>query len=188
MTEIEAQKLVTVLSAAFASQLTRLSPDQMATTQGVYRRMLADLNYPEANAAIERLIATAKFLPTIAEIREAAMTVDRGEVRSGAEAWGDALKLIKASRGGRRLDVTDELVYRVVGSLGRAEMGQSENLIADRARFIDAYEQLAATSRRENIAGHLPAATRLRELRGNASPVGNLIGGVIERLASGGGQ
>lgn len=42
-----------------------------ASTSQVYEAMLADLDVAEARAAVQRLIATSRFMPTVAEIREA---------------------------------------------------------------------------------------------------------------------
>ena len=94
MNELEAQKLVTVIAAAWPGQVSRLTPTQQADQQQIYRRMLADLDYPVVNAAVERLIATSKFFPTIAEIREACVYTIEGDRRTGLEAWGDVVRAI----------------------------------------------------------------------------------------------
>jgi hypothetical protein len=183
VTEIESQRLWTVLLAAYPSASARLDAQAIRDTGSVYRRMLADLEYPEANAAIERLIATSKWLPTVAEIREAAVTVATGEVRSGGEAWGDVLQAVRRFGYQRRPEFDDPVVAQCVSMLGWGEICMSENQTADRARFIDLYDQLAGKHRREHIAGHLPAATRLRELRsGDARSAGSLIGRVFGHL------
>jgi len=88
VTKLEVAKLVGVLIASFPS--SKATPE----TSVVYERMLADLDYHAANAAVERLLATAKFMPTIAEIREATLTVFAGEIRPGGEAWGAVLRAI----------------------------------------------------------------------------------------------
>lgn len=184
MTEIESQRLWTVLLAAYPSAAARLDAQAIRDTGAVYRRMLADLEYPEANAAIERLIATSKWLPSVAEIREAALTVSAGEVRAGGEAWGDVLDAVRRFGYMRRPEFADPVVAQCVSMLGWGELCSSENQTADRARFIDLYDQLAGKQRREHIAGHLPAATRLRELRsGEAKSAGSLLSRVLNGLA-----
>src|SRR5690606_12797470 len=89
MTRAEAAELVAVLSSAYRAQgITE------ATCQ-VYETMLADVGSAAAQRAIARLIATSRFMPTIAEIREAVLEVERGPLRRGVEAWGDVLEAIR---------------------------------------------------------------------------------------------
>ena len=102
MTEVEAQKAVTMLITAFPQAMARLTPDQQANTRAVYRSMLLDLDSAAAAGAIERLITSHRYptLPTIAEIRSAALETKHGQVRSGLDAWGDVKAAVAA--GGRR--------------------------------------------------------------------------------------
>jgi len=85
--------LVAVLIAAY--QGTKASERITPATSKVYERMLADLDYTAADAAMERLIATSMFLPTVAEIREATLAIRTGEVRPGGDAWGEVTRAIK---------------------------------------------------------------------------------------------
>lgn len=170
MTEIEAQKLVSVLVASFPSQMTRFDAEQIKTTMASYRRFMLDLDYAAANAAVERLIATSRFLPTVAEIREATLALVVGEKRDGGEGWGDVLGAV--SRWGRYrtpgidFQFADPVTHECVRLMGWVNICDSENQVADRARFIELYAQLAAKDRREMLTGGLPAIRRLREAQG----------------------
>lgn len=190
MTEPEAQKLVTVLVTAFPTQLSRMSAEQQASMQAIYRRMLGDLGYPEANAAVERLLATSRFMPTIAEIRDAAHTATNGQKRAGGEAWGDVLKAIRRygymRSPGTDFAFDDPLVHRCAASMGWSELCSSENATADRARFIDLYDQVSANERQNQIAGALPAISRLRELRSAETTNAATAIGVVVRSLHGG--
>lgn len=171
MTQVETAKLVAVLLAAFpAAKVT-------GGTSQVYEKMLADLDYVAANAAVERLIATARFMPTVAEIRDAAMTLTTGEKRPGGDAWGDVLKAVR--RFGRYRDPVfdDPLVARCVAALGWVEICDSENQQADRARFIQLYDELAVSDRKDRVAGQLPAqrAYRAQLERGGVTSIGAAI-------------
>lgn len=188
MTEPEAQKLWTILLAAYASTVSRLSDEIQKAQAMIYRRMLADLEYPLANAAVERLLATCKFMPSIAEIREAALSTAHGEVRPGADAWGDVLKAVSKT-GARGTPVfADPVVAKCVESLGWQNICLSENATADRARFIELYDRQASTQRRDHASGHLPAAQRYRELvaRANALESGESPFTAALRLVKGG--
>jgi hypothetical protein len=160
---LEIKKLVAVLVASFpASKVT-------AETVAAYERMLADLDYQVANAAVERLLATAKWLPTIAEIRESCLALTVGEKTPGGEAWGSVLAAIKGAgyyrTPGVDFQFSDELVLRCVRLMGWRELCLSENMPADRARFIELYDRLAATQRVHQLADGLPALKRLQAAR-----------------------
>lgn len=163
MTEAECRKLVTVLLGAFPQSRTS------AQTPQVYERMLSDLDYPAANAAIERLLATARFMPTIAEIRETTLAIAVGEQKPGGEAWGEVCRLI-SRYGARRYDVgwkapiTDPVAVKCVDALGWTNLCDSENQTADRARFIELYDQLAVHERRRQLSDALPAMQRYRAI------------------------
>jgi hypothetical protein len=162
VTDAETAKLVAILLAAYPH--ARVHPQ----TSAAYERMLRDLSSPVAAAAVQRLIATSKYLPTIAEIREVAASLTVGEVAAGGEAWGQVLRAIRRYGAYRQPGedfALDPLALRCVRALGWTDLCTSENAVADRARFIELYDRLAATERREQVAGHLPAVARLRELQ-----------------------
>lgn len=163
MSPLEIKKLVAVLVASFSS--SRISMD----TVGVYERMLSDLDYVVANAAVERLLATAKFLPTIAEIREACLALSSGEKLPGGEAWGIVLSAIRkygyVRVPGKDFEWEDRIVAKCVTALGWNELCSSENVQADRARFIELYDKLASTERTRQLADGLPALKRLQAAR-----------------------
>lgn len=157
MTPAQTAKLVAVLMAAYPN--AKIS-DEAST---VYERMLADLDYATANAAVERLLATSKWIPTVAEIRETALTLGSGETRPGGDAWGDVLAAVGRYGCYRSPAFEDPLVAKCVDALGWREICLSENQVADRARFIQLYDQLAATDRRLQLSEPLPAMRLLRE-------------------------
>jgi len=165
MAEVEAQEIVSEIVNAFAMEFARLGADQNRATQAQYRRYLLDLPAAATRAAVERMLATAKFVPKIAEIRDAVRALELGPVRTGAEAWGDV------QRGFQRWGATsvpafsDPVVARVVRALGWRDLCLSENTVADRARFIESYEQIAATSRRDEMVAGLPANRQLAQAR-----------------------
>lgn len=85
MTELQAQKLLYVLESAYSRSEFRPG------TAKIYTQMLADLPYEVAKTAVMRLIATSKWLPTIAEIRHAcAELID--PLLSAEDAWIEACK------------------------------------------------------------------------------------------------
>lgn len=162
MTQAETAKLVAVLMAAYPSN--RATPQ----TSQIYERMLADLDYPEANAAVERLLATAKWMPTVAEIRETALAITVGERKPGGEAWGAVLRAISGMgymrQPGKDFVFSDPTTARCVALMGWERLCSSENEVADRARFTELYDQLATQERRKQLSDSLPAMQRFRAL------------------------
>lgn len=183
MTELEAKKLIAVMVAAYPT--TKVSDDSVR----IYVRMLADLDYPAANAAVEQLLAISKWMPTVAEIRERVLSLSVGEVRAGGEAWGSVLRAIAGAGRNRKPGVdfafADPVVGEAVKAFGWENLCDSENQVADRARFVELYDQLATKHRRAQLSEGLPAMQRFRALQaaqsarelesGEAKPLGQLL-------------
>lgn len=74
----EAAELVLMMMAAYPNAKTTDSTSQ------VYEVMLADLDVRTAREAVKRLIATSKFMPSVAEIREECAAIDRAKAAAAA--------------------------------------------------------------------------------------------------------
>lgn len=92
-----------------------------------------------------------------------------------AEAWGEVVRQI--SRVGRdgQPQFSHPLIERAVKALDWRELCNSENQVADRARFIQAYEQMV--QRQSDVASMTPATRLLAEQNGAT------VAGLIERTA-----
>lgn len=196
MTDAEARKLIAVMTAALPREWSFLSAEQQQATRDVYSRMLADLPYPAANAAVESLLATATRMPTIADVRAATLTTIAGHVRPGGDAWGDVRALATYRDDGNTagIDPTALKVCERYGWIAKRTLTRGgkdiqqwcvttgENEAADRARFIELYDQLARVARHEQNVSQLPAAQRYRALQASnnaalpAAPDGNTLG------------
>lgn len=167
MQAVDVTRLVAMLAAAYRdTKLTR-------ETCEVYETMLLDLDFEVAKQAIARLIATAKWFPTIAEIRTAATDIQRGPVRKGGEAFGDVLAEVRRTGAYGAPSFEDPVVTECVRLVGWLTLCRGDNEAADRARFIDLYDGLAARGRTDAVAGRaLPAPV---SGLGLPSPVGRLM-------------
>ncbi len=146
MTPVEAAKAVAILQAAF--------PGARWTepTALLYEQLLADLEFELAHSAITRLVCTTKFLPTIAEIREAAADIVLGPCRHPIDAWGDVVVALEwAQRSGisTRPKFNDPIVDECVKALGWRDLS---NEAADRSRFADLYSHLQRAQRVIDLA------------------------------------
>lgn len=160
MNRDEGQQVVRVLAAAFRADLRGLTPSEVLAWSNVYAAGLADLDFEEVRAGVERLVRSAKFLPRVAEIREAVLTVTRGQIKSGAEAWREVISVIGlppwaevagvlVGPRGRRPTFADPITARLMPPGAWLELCASSSPVVERARFVDAYDALARQGRVE---------------------------------------
>jgi hypothetical protein len=121
--------------------------DLKEQTIQVYCKMLADLDPVLLEEAANMHIATGKFFPTIAELRGSVATLmERGFcIPSAMEAWGEVVEKMRkvgnfVDFGGGQPEFSNPLISRVVGYLDWNLLCLTDNMVADRARFIQAYE------------------------------------------------
>lgn len=128
----------------------------------IYHEHLGDIPLNDLERAVATIIKTRKYssIPTIAEIREAALGRD-DEIETGAlEAWGKACYAVE-----RGFYSNDPLITEAVRVAfgGWEKFGQTdpENGVADRAHFIRVFKGLARSRRDRGglaLEGGRPAA------------------------------
>lgn len=180
MKRTEAAKIMAILVAAYPN--AQVSEQ----TSEIYESMLADLDFETCKAAVMRLLAGSKFMPSIAEIRTTAADIQHGPKRLGGEAWGDVVAEIRRVGYIGTPRFSDPCVAEVVRMLGWQQLCKGESSEAsDRARFIELYDGLQQRARADVVAGHaLPPA------RGHAAlsvpepgrPALELVGGAGRRM------
>lgn len=142
-------------------------------TSAAYERGLDDLDHAVAQAAVDVVNATHAYpnrLPTVAEIRAAALTLTAGEVRTGLEAWGDVERLMRRGfsthRPPKSTDLDDPIVFGCIQDIGwRVLCMTDEDDSSPRARFIDSYDKRAAAARRDTLTRTLPSVRAVLALR-----------------------
>lgn len=147
MTPAEASRVVLVLQAAYpGARMTDLTAE-------LYENLLGDLEAEIAHRAVARLVCTSKFLPTIAEIRDAAADVSVGAARSGLEAWGDVVMAIRREGSYGVPTFEDPHVAECVRILGWRTLclGDSPEAV-DRARFAELYSDLQRRERQRIVS------------------------------------
>jgi hypothetical protein len=136
-------------------------------TRDVYEDNLQDLEAASVGRAVQRLIGTCRFLPTIAEIREAATDLHLGPRRTGAEGWQDAILEVRRIGWCGSPKFRDPLVAQCIQMWGswQSFCNSPEDDPGGRARFIELYETLSKRDRSDVQTGvPLPAAGGLRRL------------------------
>ena len=173
----EAGGAVALLAAAFPS--FRFDDSVRAE---VWILNLEDLPGDALAAAVRSLICTAKFPPTIAEIRGAVLAVrDPALGTTGEEAWPVLIDEIMRVGNYGKPQFEDPLIARAAQCLGTwRDLCMSDTgptMAAHRARFVNLYDDLKRKARhelllpdvlRKQIAAaqrdHLPAAYAAGEL------------------------
>lgn len=193
----DAAKIVAMLITAYPDSWRFLTPDQQDYSRKLYREFLADLEYSTADAAVRRLIGSAKRMPSVAEIRAVCMELTDGRLDRGGEGWGAILRLIGRYGIYRRprsahddedasdvFDVADPILARVISSMGWRELCLSENQPADRARVIELYEQLALQFTQDRaVAAIAPPIPRrsLPDEKQPAKPLADIVRGLLPK-------
>lgn len=181
MTQRETAKILAVIGTVYPG---KFPAERTAETVAVWHRLIGDLEYGLVDAALQALLQTSSWQPLPADLRRAALELERGPKRTGLEAWGSVMAAMRAKGAYRTpgIDFTfiDPITARAVDAMGWQELCLSENTVADRARFIEAYEAMAQQDQTERRSPVLVAA---RERR--AVSAGQAISSVLASLPLG---
>lgn len=123
----------------------------------LWYRELQDIPFPVAEAALRKWVATNKWSPSIAEIRELTSGIVYGEQMTWGEAWEKALDAVRRYGSYNRqaaLDSLDPLTRKCVENIGYMDLCMSENIMVERAHFQKIFEVYA---KREQMDQRLSA-------------------------------
>ena len=126
-----------------------------AETSEVYYQLLQDVPTDELKAAVLHCLGESgrRFAPSIGEIRGAVSEL-RGmsaNVPSAFQAWQEVLRQFSLTGSYGTPQFSHPLIAQAVRQMGWRELCLSENQIADRARFIQCYEQLMSRATKEDM-------------------------------------
>lgn len=152
MTKQDAIKLVAAAVSCFPNLMER----DMKPTAQVWFDMLNDLDYTLAQAALMKVLSTARFFPTVAEIREAAASLMPSDVPQAEIAWGEVVRAVQKVGYMR----TPEWSHPVIGGVVQAMYGswksccetmQVDTAGVDRRQFLDMYATLSRRTREDAL-------------------------------------
>lgn len=136
----------------------------------LWYREIQDIPFPVAEAALRKWVATNKWSPSIAEIREMTTNIQSGEQLTWGEAWEKALRAVRkyGSYGKREaLASLDPLTRKCVENIGFMDLCMSENIMVERAHFQRIYEIYAKRERTsQQIAPALQQAISALQIKG----------------------
>lgn len=118
----------------------------------VYIQILADIPDQVLEQAALDHISRSTFFPAVAELRCAAFDIlDASDPCPGDyQAWAEVQAEIRRAGHCGQPKFSHPLVEQAVGMLGWRYLCLSENPVADRAHFVQAYQALAQQRRKEN--------------------------------------
>lgn len=119
----------------------------------LWYKQLKDIPYKVAELALNKWVATNKWAPSIADIREMAAGITNGEPEDWGNGWDQVLRAIRCFgfyREPEALASMDELTRKCVRRLGFRNICMSENIVADRANFRMIYETEAKRQKQDN--------------------------------------
>lgn len=148
MTEEEFTKIAKAIRTYYPRE--NIMPNEQAIQ--LWYNELCDLEYAPTAAALRRWVSTQKWSPSIAELREATMTVCYGQTRDWGAAWETVIDAVHAHgyyEYNAAMASLDETTRSVVDRIGWDNICLSENHEATRANFRMIYEQVTARKKEE---------------------------------------
>lgn len=155
MTPEQTRDLIKFLFAAYPTQRQKMRDEDAKAMFHAYSIGLADLDATATLAALKRIVLSDRWIPTIADIRAAVGVVMHGEQSIAIEQWGEVLRRQRKFGQSRPPGVEnhppfeDPITAQVVAAMTWFELCASKSSAADRARFIEAYEQMQLQERRQ---------------------------------------
>ena len=149
MTKQEFSTFVMAMRTYYAKE--NILPNQQAME--LWYQELQDIPYDVAVAGLRQWVATNKWSPSIAEIREMTSTVQHGELPDWGEGWEQVLMAIRKYgmyQVGEAMASLDGITKQCVERLGFRNLCLSEDINQDRANFRMIYEQLQERKKKDN--------------------------------------
>lgn len=173
------KQITALLSAAYPDHWNKLSVEQVSQLLTLYSRLLADIDDALLEQATLRHIARSQWFPKVSELRNAAVDLAHPPALDPVEAWGQVCEAIRrVGVYSQQPSFDDPMTGAIVRQMGWRELCLSEFPIADRARFLEAYERQTARAAR---SAQLPTA-----LQDGSASVNQIIAAVTDQLAAGG--
>lgn len=118
---------------------------------GIYVEMLSDIPASIVLAAAQEHISRKAFFPTISELREAAFGLIEAaqQLPDPYQAWAEVKQAMKQVGHKGSPAFSHPLIGQVVDLFGWVDLCQSDNVVADRSHFVEAYQRRLASFQNE---------------------------------------
>lgn len=135
----------------------------------LWHKQLEDIPYKVAEVSLNKWVATNKWSPSIADIREMAVGVTQKGLPQWGEAWQEVCTAIRrygSYRVGEALNSLSPLARQATQQIGFVNLCMSENQATDRANFRMIYEQLAEREKSNKLLPK-PLQELIETMQGN---------------------
>lgn len=149
-----------------------------AGTAAMYMRLLSDIPADELQTIVDQAVATCKFLPTIAELRDMRHNLNTLDRLTYGEAWELVQKEIRRVGYLQKPKFADETTAKVVAQMGWLYLCMSTEPGNDLARFRDMYNALL--SRQDTEQKLLPQAREYADRAAGMIPISAVIGSLTD--------
>ena len=133
----------------------QILPNQQAME--LWFREICDIPFEVAEMALRKWVATNKWSPSIADIREMTSGIVNGDPMAWGESWEKALNAVRRFGSYNKqaaLDSLDPLTRKCVENIGYMELCMSENIMVERAHYQKIFE---VYSKREKVNQQIAA-------------------------------
>lgn len=179
-TESEVEVILRMLVDAYPDWAREQGAEQLKRTFTVYTMLLSDMPEGLLRAAAVQHAAASKWFPKAAELRDLAQFLGTKQLASPVDAWAEVTQARRrwdryANNGNAALpEFSNPIIARIVRAMGMIALQDSENEVADRARFIEEYQALV--SRADTEQRLLPQVREVRErLTGGNGKIAGLL-------------
>jgi hypothetical protein len=143
----EVIRLMGVMSLAYSNYV----PKEGASK--VYYMLLEDIPVDALEAGMKSAMVNSNgFFPDAGQWRRAALDISmaKGNTPSAIEAWGEVLQQFEDTGYYKEPKFSHTLIEYIVRQMGWQNLCMSENAIADRARFLQAYDAAVLSNTQES--------------------------------------
>lgn len=147
MTENEFKTIFGIIVASYDS--FKADKYKMA----IWYAELKDIPYKVLESCVRTWVSTNKWAPTIADLRETALKMSKGEDDWG-KGWEEVLKAIRKfgyTRPEEAYASMSEITEKAARRIGFVNICMSENIAADRANFRDIYNLLSERKKKDDL-------------------------------------
>lgn len=160
-TDREILSVFNLLKANYHYALRNLDAGEISDLQVLWCEMLGDLPGDVLKAAALQHASSSKWFPTVAELRGAAFAIAYPQRLTAMEAWGEVARQIRSVGSWGKPECSNPITRQLVTEMGWLNLCVSDCPGADRARFIEAYNQLVAREKRAVM--ELPIVSEIRQ-------------------------
>lgn len=185
-TDKEILQVFALLKANYHHALRKMTAGEISDLQVLWCELLRDVEGDVLRAAALKHASTSKWFPTVAELRDAAFAIAYPQRPTAMEAWGEVARQVRSVGSWDKPAFGNPITRQLVTEMGWLNLCVSDCPGADRARFIQAYDQL--TAREKDAAMELPAVSEVRRRLQAATEGRRIEAPPVELVVVGGGQ